>query len=136
MTVPKAVCDVGAAASQAEHGHPIRHGWTVAEPDPDPIRRQVSGQGGLVDFMRGARASVGGRSVLALPATAAGGSVSRIVRGFAPGTPVTVGRGDVDMVVTEYGVADLRDAAVDERAARLVAIAAPAFRDDLTRGLR
>ena len=98
--------------------------------------QQVSGQGGMVDFMRGARASSGGRSILALPATAAGGSKSRIVATLPHGTPVSVARADVDMVVTEYGVADLREASLPERAARLSAIAAPAFRDALQRGTR
>jgi acyl-CoA hydrolase len=97
--------------------------------------RQISGQGGLVDFLRGARASDGGRAILALPATAAGGRKSRIVPRLEAGTPVTVARGDVDLVVTEYGVADLREAGLAERARRLAAIAAPAFRDGLEREL-
>jgi acyl-CoA hydrolase len=97
--------------------------------------RQISGQSGLVDFLRGARASDGGRAILALPATAAGGRKSRIVPRLAAGTPVTVARGDVDLVVTEYGVADLREAGLAERARRLTAIAAPAFRDGLEREL-
>lgn len=95
--------------------------------------RQISGQGGLVDFLRGARASPGGRAILALPATAAGGRKSRIVARLEPGTPVTVARGDVDLVVTEHGVADLREAGLRERARRLAAIAAPAFRAELER---
>ncbi|MCC5974725.1 MAG: hypothetical protein JJT81_11815 [Rubellimicrobium sp.] len=93
--------------------------------------RQISGQGGLVDFLRGARASTGGRAVLALPSTASGGRASRIVARLAPGTPVTVARGDVDLVVTEHGVADLREADLATRAQRLAAIAAPAFRAEL-----
>lgn len=93
--------------------------------------RQISGHGGIMDFLRGARLSPGGRSVLALPATARGGSQSRIVAGFAPGTPVAVPRADVDFVVTEHGVADLRDACVETRAMRLLAIADPRFRDTL-----
>jgi acyl-CoA hydrolase len=95
--------------------------------------RQISGQGGLVDFLRGARASAGGRAILALPASAAGGRKSRIVARLAEGTPVTVSRGDVDLVVTEYGVADLREAGLLDRARRLAAIAAPAFRAELER---
>ncbi len=71
---------------------------------------QVSGQGGMVDFTRGARASIGGRAILALPSTAQGGTVSRIVGALATGTPVSVTRADVDMVVTEHGIADLREA--------------------------
>jgi acyl-CoA hydrolase len=93
--------------------------------------RQISGQGGMVDFVRGARASVGGRSILVLPATAAQGAKSRIVPHLDPGTPVSVARADTDIVVTEHGVAHLRDASLSERAHRLAAIAAPAFRADL-----
>jgi acyl-CoA hydrolase len=97
---------------------------------------QVSGQGGMVDFVRGARASDGGRAILALPATARGGRDSRIVARLPAGTPVTVARGDADLVVTEYGIADLREADLEERARRLAAIAAPAFRDALLRAAR
>lgn len=92
---------------------------------------QMSGQGGLVDFMRGARASVGGRSILALPATARGGRESRIRAFLGPGVPVSVARADADLVVTEYGVVELRGASLEERAERLAAIAAPDFRTAL-----
>lgn len=104
--------------------------------------RQVSSAGGLVDFMRGARLSPGGRAIVVLPATAKGGSVSRIVSRLAPGTTVSVARADMDTVITEYGIADLRDRTIDERALALIAIAAPAFRsaladawDDMRRSL-
>ncbi|MEQ8859410.1 MAG: acetyl-CoA hydrolase/transferase C-terminal domain-containing protein [Pseudomonadales bacterium] len=90
--------------------------------------RQISGTGGAVDFMRAARASPGGRSIVAMTATARGGAVSRIVPRVEL---VTAARTDVDLVVTEYGIARLRDASVRERAEALVAIAAPAFRDEL-----
>jgi len=93
--------------------------------------RQISGQGGLVDFMRGARLSSGGRSVLALPSRAGRSRHSRIVAALSLGSVVSVSRADVDHVVTEYGIADLREASVHERAARLVAIAAPEQRDNL-----
>jgi acyl-CoA hydrolase len=96
--------------------------------------RQVSGQGGLVDFIRGARASAGGRSIVVLPATASGRTKSRILPQLGPGTPVSVARGDADIVVTEYGVAHLREASLAERAERLTAIAAPQFRDALRKG--
>ncbi len=92
--------------------------------------RQISGHGGMVDFVRGARASEGGRAVLALPATAKGGE-SRIVPRLPEGVPVSVARADADLVVTEYGMADLREASLAERAARLAAIAAPEHRDRL-----
>jgi acyl-CoA hydrolase len=95
--------------------------------------RQVSGQGGLVDFVRGARCSPGGRSILALASTASRGTVSRIVPALARGTPATVARADADIVVTEYGAAHLRDVDVEERARRLVQVAHPGFRDELAR---
>jgi acyl-CoA hydrolase len=95
--------------------------------------RQISGQGGLVDFVRGARCSPGGRSILALASTASRGTVSRIVPTLASGTPATVARADADIVVTEYGAAHLRDVDVEERARRLVQVAHPAFRDELAR---
>ena len=98
--------------------------------------RQVSGQGGMVDFTRGARASRGGLAILALPSRARGGATSRIVAALPPGAPVSVGRGDVDVVVTEHGVADLREADLGTRAARLTALAAPEFRDDLAAAAR
>ena len=98
--------------------------------------RQISGQGGLVDFVRGARHSQGGRAILALPSTAGRQMRSRIVPALAEGVPATVSRGDADMVVTEYGVAKLRGIGVEERMRRLVAIAHPAFRDDLAAAWR
>ncbi len=90
--------------------------------------RQISGTGGSVDFMRAAKMSAGGRSIVAMNATARGGSVSRIV---ARAEMVTALRTDVDLVVTEYGVARLGHADVDARARALIDIAAPAFRDAL-----
>jgi acyl-CoA hydrolase len=95
--------------------------------------RQIGAVGGLVDFMRGARASLGGRAIVALPATAKGGMVSKIVPSFTTGAPVGVTRADMDVVATEYGVAELREKSIDERAAALIAVAAPQFRDDLAR---
>ncbi len=94
--------------------------------------RQVSGQGGVMDFVRGARAAQGGLAILALPST--GGAESRIVARLSEGTPVSVPRADVDLVITEHGVADLREASLPERAERLIAIAAPEFRTALSRG--
>jgi acyl-CoA hydrolase len=95
--------------------------------------RQIGAVGGLVDFVRGARASPGGRAIVALPATAKGGMVSKIVALFPAGTPLGVARGDMDVVVTEYGVAELREKSIDERAGALIAVAAPQFRDELAR---
>lgn len=94
--------------------------------------RQVSGHGGVADFVRGARRSTNGRAVIVLAATGREGQVSRIVSCLAAATPVSVTRADIDMVVTEHGVAALRDADLDERAQRLIAVAAPDFRDALS----
>jgi 4-hydroxybutyrate CoA-transferase len=93
--------------------------------------RQVSGTGGLMDFVRGARLSAGGRSILALPATAAGGTVSRIVPHLGAGEVVSCPRADADLVVTEHGIARLRGASLEERARALIGIAAPGFREPL-----
>jgi acyl-CoA hydrolase len=95
--------------------------------------RQVSGVGGLVDFLRGARASPGGRGIVAATATVGRGSRSRIVVQL-PAGPVGVARGDVDHVVTEHGVAALRGLGVDARARALIAIADPAQRPALEEG--
>ena len=92
--------------------------------------RQISSAGGLTDFMRGARLSRGGFSVIALTATAKGGTISRIVPNFGPETAVSAARGDVDYVVSEHGIADLRHAGIDARAEALIAVAAPLFRHD------
>jgi len=98
--------------------------------------RQVSSAGGITDFMRGALLSPGGFAVVALPSTARGGTVSRIVPQLADGAAVSVARGDMELVVTEHGIADLREKTIDERAAALIAVAAPQFRDDLSNAWR
>lgn len=95
--------------------------------------RRVGAVGGLIDVMRGARASPGGRAIVALPATAKCGTVSKIVASFPAGTPLGIARSDMDVVVTEHGVAELRNKSIDQRAAALVAVAAPQFRDELAR---
>ncbi len=96
--------------------------------------RQVSGTGGLMDFVRGARASPGGRSILALPSTAAGGQLSRIVPKLGERDIVSCPRADADIVVTEHGVARLRDKSLAERAEALIGVAAPGFREELASG--
>ncbi len=93
--------------------------------------RQVSSAGGITDFMRGARLSPGGLAIVALPSTTKGGTVSRIVAHLDEGAAASVARADMQVVVTEHGIADLRDKSVDARAEALIAIAAPAFRDQL-----
>jgi len=88
--------------------------------------------GGQLDFVRGANASAGGRAIIALPATASDGT-SRIV---AHVETVTTPRADVDAIVTEWGVAELRNCGLAERARRMIAIAAPKHRDALSAQLR
>jgi len=87
-----------------------------------------SGIGGEADFMRGAVLAPEGRSILALPSTALSGQVSRIVPFLSPGSGVTLTRGDVHYVVTEYGIAYLHGKNIRERAMDLIAIAHPKFR--------
>jgi len=88
--------------------------------------------GGQLDFVRGANASPGGRALIALPATAPDGA-SRIV---ARVETVTTPRADVDAIVTEWGVAELRGCGLAERARRMIAIAAPEHRDRLAEQAR
>lgn len=85
--------------------------------------------GGQVDYVRGGARSPGGHSVLVLPSSARGGDISRIVDRLSG--PVTTARSEVDIVVTEHGVAELRGQTLAERARRMAAIADPAFREDL-----
>jgi 4-hydroxybutyrate CoA-transferase len=94
---------------------------------------QFSGVGGQVDFIRGASRSKNGKSIIALPSTAAGGRISRIVFELDRGAAVTTSRNDVHYIVTEYGVANLRGKSLRERAKALIAISHPDFRDLLTK---
>ena len=98
--------------------------------------RFYSGIGGQVDFIRGAARSKGGRSVIALPSTAKGGTVSRIVLTLNEGAGVVTTRAEVDTVVTEFGVAALRGRTVRERTLALISIAHPDFRKELLDGAR
>jgi len=91
----------------------------------------VGAVGGQVDYVRGAVRSAGGHSFIALPASAQKGAVSRIVARLSG--PVTTARSDVDIVVTEFGAAELRGRSLPERARALIAIAAPPFREGLER---
>jgi acyl-CoA hydrolase/RimJ/RimL family protein N-acetyltransferase len=88
-----------------------------------------SGIGGQADFMRGAVLSRGGKTILILQSTAEGGRASRIVPILREGTGVTLTRGDVQYVVTEYGIAYLHGKNIRERAMSLIAIAHPEFRE-------
>ncbi len=92
--------------------------------------RVVSGVGGSPDFVRAARRSVGGRSIIALASSAGGGKIARIVPRLTSPT-VSISRADIDTVVTEHGVAELTDRALDERAEALIAIAHPEHREAL-----
>ena len=93
--------------------------------------KQISGAGGQVDFVRGANMSKGGRTIMAMPATAAKGTASRIVPFITEGAAVTTSRCDVNYVVTEYGIAQLKGRTLKDRAKQLIAIAAPEFRGEL-----
>jgi len=90
-----------------------------------------SGIGGQADFMRGAVLARNGKTILAMPSTAEGGTVSRIVPFLKEGAGVSLHRGDVHYVVTEYGIAYLRGKNIRERAMELIAIAHPEFRSEL-----
>ena len=91
-----------------------------------------SSSGGQVDFARGAMYSEGGKGFIVLRSTAAHGTVSRIVPQLPAGEVVTNSKNTVDMVVTEFGVAELRARTVRERTTALIAVAHPDHRDHLT----
>ncbi len=93
--------------------------------------RFYSGVGGQMDFVRGAAKSKGGRPIIALPTTAKGGTISRIVPTLKSGTGITTTRSDGVTVVTEHGVADLFGRTIQQRARALIDIAAPEFQEEL-----
>ena len=97
--------------------------------------RIYSGIGGQMDFVRGAAMSRGGRPIIALPSTAAGGSVSRITAQLKPGAGVVTTRGHVHWVVTEYGAVDLHGRSLAERGKLLASIAHPTHREPLLAAL-
>lgn len=97
--------------------------------------RIYSGIGGQMDFIRGAAMSPDGRAIIALPSTAVGGTVSRIVSELAPGAGVVTTRGHVQWVVTEYGAVNLHGLSLRQRGDALIAIAHPDFRGELRRQL-
>ena len=91
----------------------------------------LGGTGGQVDFVRAGARSPGGHAIIALPATAKGGTISRITADLSG--PVTTARSDVDVIVTEFGAAELKGRTLAERTRRLIAIAHPDFQEGLAR---
>lgn len=90
-----------------------------------------SGTGGQLDFVRASNISKGGKAFLLLPSTAKNGTISRIVPTLLPGAHVTTGKNDVNYIVTEFGVAQLRGKTAKQRTRELIAIAHPDFRGEL-----
>lgn len=86
--------------------------------------------------MRAANRSRGGKSFIVLPSTAKDDTISRIAPVLSPGTHVSTSKNDVNYVVTEHGVAQLRGKTAKERARALIGIAHPRFRDELTEAAR
>ena len=93
--------------------------------------RPYSGVGGQPDFIRGAARSKGGKPIIALPATAKNGTISRIAPVLDPGAGVVTSRADVHYVVTEYGVAYLHGKSIRQRTEAMISIAHPKFRNEL-----
>ena len=92
-----------------------------------------SGTGGQTDFVRAANRSRDGKAFIVLPSTAKDDSISRIVLSLSPGTHLSTSKNDINYVVTEYGVAQLRGKSAVQRARELIGIAHPNFRAELTR---
>ncbi len=90
-----------------------------------------SGIGGQVDFIRGASRSPGGKAIICIQSTAMDDQVSRIVPRLSEGAGVVTTRGDVDVIITEYGLANLHGKTIRERVLSLIAIAHPKFRNEL-----
>jgi acyl-CoA hydrolase len=102
----------------------------------DSIGHKIySGIGGQMDFIRGASLSVGGKPIIALPSTAAGGRISRITAELTPGAGVVTTRGHVHWIVTEHGAVRLYGLSLRQRAEALISIAHPDFRAELARKL-
>ena len=95
-----------------------------------------SGTGGQADFVRAANRSQGGKAFIVLPSTAKNDTISRIVPTLKPGTHVTTSKNDVNYVVTEYGIAQLRGKSAKQRAEALIGIAHPDFRSELREAAR
>ena len=90
-----------------------------------------SGTGGQTDFVRAANRSNGGKAFIVLPSTAKTDTISRIVPVLSPGTHVSTSKNDINYVVTEYGVAQLRGKTARQRCEALITIAHPDFRAEL-----
>lgn len=95
-----------------------------------------SGIGGQVDFVTGASISKGGKAIIALPSTAKNETISRITPRLAEGAGVVTSRGNVQYVVTEYGIASLKGKSIRERALELIRVAHPKFRSQLLEEVR
>ena len=95
-----------------------------------------SGTGGQSDFVRAANRSRGGKAFIVLPSTAKNDTISRIVPSLSPGTHVSTSKNDINLVVTEFGVAQLRGQSAKQRAQALIGIAHPDFRAELTEQAR
>lgn len=93
--------------------------------------RQYTGTGGQVDTHCGAQRSFGGKGIIALESTAKNGQISKIVTELPQGAKVSLGRNDVDYVVSEYGVAHLKGKSIRDRVEAMISIAHPDFRADL-----
>ena len=93
--------------------------------------KHYSGTGGQVDTHRGAQRSEGGKGIIALRSTAKGGEISTILAQLPPGSKITLGRNDIDYVVTEYGVAHLKGKSIRDRVEAMISIAHPDFRDQI-----
>jgi acyl-CoA hydrolase len=98
--------------------------------------RPYSGTGGQSDFVRGANRSRGGKAFIVLPSTAKDDSITRIVPVLSPGTHVSTSKNDINYVVTEFGVAQLRGKSAKQRAQELISIAHPDFRAELAESAR
>lgn len=93
---------------------------------------QISGTGGQMDYVRGSVLSPGGKSYIAFSSTAKNGTVSRIAPTLTPGAIVTTGKNDIDNIVTEYGIAQMRGRTLSQRVKALISVAHPDFRHELT----
>lgn len=90
-----------------------------------------SSTGGQADFAKGVNLSVNGRGIIAMYSTAAKGKISTIVGTITEGSPVTTHKNDIDMLVTEYGIAHLKNKTISERVEALVSVAHPDFKEEL-----